>query len=123
MPPSSLTTVAAAVAAFDTMPAAGYAAEGGVAALACRRHARWRRYPYSWAPLRAGAPVGAVPSTGGSVRKAALAGCAASPGGHPCLVFARGSNDHKRRCPIARHHARAAVAGAAVLTVAAVGCL
>ena len=58
---------------------------GEGAALACRRHARWRRCRCRWAP-----PSGVAASAGGAV----------PPGGRPYGGgFARGSSGGKRRCP------------------------
>ena len=55
-------------------------------ALACRRHARWRRCRCGWAP-----PSGAAASAGGAV----------PPGGRPCGGgFARGSSGGRRRASL-----------------------
>ncbi|XP_065049639.1 uncharacterized protein LOC135679610 [Musa acuminata AAA Group] len=103
---------AAAATTVAILPAVGCATEGGVAALACKRHGRWLHWPCSWAPPRA-LPLpraGAAPSAGDS----------ASPSGRPCEVFARGSSGHKRRCPAAHHQARVVAAGIVPAQVAAV---
>ena len=72
-------------AAAATLPATAYAANEGTA-LACRRHAHWRRCRCRWA-----LPSGVAASASG----------AAPPGGRPCGGgFARGSSGGRRRASL-----------------------